>query len=98
MAEWLKARGENILISVRVQPGASKNSVTGIKEDFLNIKLCSPPLDGRANDSLISFVAKALDVSRSSIQIIQGIKNRKKLLEISGVTMADAEKAFIPLL
>jgi uncharacterized protein len=97
MADWLKARGENILISVRVQPGASKNSVTGIKEDTLNIKLCSPPVDGRANDSLISFVAKSLDVSRSSIQIIQGTKNRKKLLEVSGVSMADAERALTPL-
>lgn len=97
MAEWIKARGENILISVRVQPGASKNAVTGIKEDSLNIKLCSPPVDGRANDSLIRFVAKRLDVSRSSIQIIQGIKNRKKLLEVSGVSMADAEKALTPL-
>ncbi len=97
MADWLKPRGENILISVRVQPGASKNSVTGIKEDSLNIKLCSPPVDGKANDSLISFVAKRLDVSRSSIQIIQGIKNRKKLLEVSGVSMSDAERALTPL-
>jgi uncharacterized protein (TIGR00251 family) len=97
MAEWLKARGGNILISVRVQPGASKDVVTGIKEDFLNIKLCSPPVDGRANDSLISFVAKRLDVSRSSIQIIHGIKSRKKLLEVSGVSMAQAERALTPL-
>ena len=97
MAEWIKARGENILISVKVQPGASKNIVTGVKEGSLNIKLCSPPVDGRANDSLISFVAKRLDISRSSIQIIQGMKNRKKLLEVSGVSMADAEKALTPL-
>ena len=96
MAEWIKARGEKILISVRVQPGASKNVVTGIREGSLTIKLCSPPVDGRANDSLIRFVAKRLNISRSSIQIIQGIKNRKKLLEVAGVSIADAENAFNP--
>jgi uncharacterized protein (TIGR00251 family) len=97
MAEWIKARGENILISVRVQPGASKDVITGIREGFLLIKLCSPPVDGRANDSLIRFVANRLNISRSSIQIIHGIKNRKKLLEVAGLSIADAEKALTPL-
>ena len=96
MAEWIKARGEKILISVRVQPGASKNVVTGIREGSLTIKLCSPPVDGRANDSLIRFVANRLNISRSSVQIIHGIKNRKKLLEVVGVSIADAENALTP--
>ncbi len=97
MAEWIKAKGENILISVRVQPGASKDVIAGIREGFLFIKLCSPPVDGKANDSLIRFVANRLDISRSSIQIVYGIKNRKKLLEIAGVSTADAENALTPL-
>jgi uncharacterized protein len=97
MAEWIKARGENILISVKVQPGASKDIITGSREGFLLIKLCSPPVDGRANDSLIRFVANRLDISRSSIQIVHGIKNRKKLLEIAGISIADAENALTPL-
>ena len=97
MAEWIKARGEKILISVRVQPGASKNVVTGIREGSLTIKLCSPPVDGRANDSLIRFVADRLNISRSSVQIIHGIKNRKKLLEVAGLSIADAENALTPL-
>jgi uncharacterized protein len=97
MAEWIKSKDENILISVKIQPGASKDLITGIREGFLLIKLCSPPVDGRANDSLIRFVAGRLNVSRSSIQIIHGIKNRKKLLEVASVSIADAEKALTPL-
>jgi uncharacterized protein len=97
MVEWIKAKGENILISVRVQPGASKDIITGIREGFLLIKLCSPPVDGRANDSLIRFVANKLNISRTSIQIIHGIRNRKKLLEVAGISIADAENALTPL-
>jgi uncharacterized protein (TIGR00251 family) len=97
MAEWIKASSENILISVRVQPGASKDIIAGIREGFLLIKLCSPPVDGRANDSLIRFVADRLDISRSSIRIIHGIKNRKKLLEVAGVSITEAEDALTPL-
>jgi uncharacterized protein len=97
MAEWVKVRGENILISVRVQPGTSRDAISGIREGSLLIKLCSPPVDGRANDSLLRFVADMLNIPRSSIRIIQGIKNRKKLLEVAGVSIEDAENALTPL-
>jgi uncharacterized protein len=97
MAEWIKVRRENILISVRVQPGATKDIITGIREGSLSIKLCSPPVEGRANDSLIRFIADRLNISKSSIQIIHGIKNRKKLLEVAGISIEDAENALTPL-
>jgi uncharacterized protein len=97
MVEWIKARGENILIPVRVQPGASKDAIACIREGYLLIRLCSPPVDGRANDSLVRFVADRLDIPRSSVRIIQGIKNRKKLLEVAGVSIEDAENRLTPL-
>jgi uncharacterized protein (TIGR00251 family) len=97
MPEWIKSKEGGILISIRVQPGASRDSITGIREGSLAIKLCSPPVDGRANDALIKFISRKVGVPPSSIQIIQGIKNRKKVLSVPGVSADEIENALSPL-
>lgn len=96
MQAWIKDRDEKIQISIKVQPGASRDAVAGIREDSLLIRLCSPPVDGRANDSLIRFIADKLGVSKSSVSLIKGMKNRKKVIEVAGVSIADAENALSP--
>ena len=47
-------------ISVRVHPGARKNSVTGIHADAVKIALTAPPVEGKANEALIEFFAEML--------------------------------------
>jgi uncharacterized protein (TIGR00251 family) len=52
-------------LAVRVHPGARKNGVTGVHADALKIALTAPPVDGKANEALIAFLADALRGSRS---------------------------------
>ena len=51
-------------LAVRVHPGARKNGVTGIHADAVKIALTSPPVDGKANEELIAFLAEALRLPR----------------------------------
>lgn len=68
---------------VRVVPSASKTEVVGWMSDgALKIKLAAPPVDGKANQELISFLAKMLNVSKSEIQITTGLTNKKKTLRL----------------
>ncbi|MCZ6864966.1 MAG: DUF167 domain-containing protein, partial [Candidatus Dadabacteria bacterium] len=39
----------------------------------LKIKISAPPVDGKANQNLIEFIAKALGVSKSKIEIVKGV-------------------------
>jgi len=66
--------GENSLnIQVQIQPRSSKDQIIGIHNGRLKIKISAPPVDGKANQNLIEFIAKALGVSKSKIEIVKGV-------------------------
>jgi uncharacterized protein (TIGR00251 family) len=67
-----------VLIKVFVQPRASKNAIVGRHGDALKITLTSPPVNGAANKMCVQFLAKCLQVPKSSIEIISGHTNRTK--------------------
>lgn len=75
-------------LSVRVQPRASKNEITGWSEGVLRVRLTAPPVDGAANEALVAFMAGTLGVRRADIALVSGEKSRTKTLEITGLTEA----------
>ena len=77
--------------AVRLHPRAKKNAITGTLGDALKISLTAPPVEGRANDACIEFLADLLKLPRSSITIAAGQTSRNKLIRISGVSAADVE-------
>ncbi|MGA1861684.1 DUF167 domain-containing protein [Deferribacter thermophilus] len=68
-------------VTFYIQPGAKKTEVAGEFNGMRKIKVASPPVDGSANKELINFLAKKLNISKSSIKIIGGEKSRVKTLE-----------------
>lgn len=77
---------------IYVQPRASKSEVVGMHGDAIKIRLAAPPVDGEANDELIRFVAKALGVPQRSVMLVKGHTSRTKMLEIEGMSEAEAKK------
>jgi uncharacterized protein (TIGR00251 family) len=68
-------------LEIKVIPGASKNMM---KEEggITKIYLTAPPVDGKANQALIKFLAEHYKVSKSRIEIIKGEKSRNKVVEV----------------
>lgn len=81
---FLSTVNNDLVLSVYVQPRASKNKICGIQGDELKISLTSPPVDGAANKLCREFVAGLFDVAKSSVDIISGETSRHKRLRISG--------------
>lgn len=73
---------EGIVFSVVVQPRSSKNSVAGLYDGALKIKLTAPPVDNAANKMCVGFLSKLVGVSKSSIEIVSGHTNRRKQILI----------------
>ncbi len=76
----LKDHPEGLVLSVRVQPKASKNAVRGVHGEALKIALTAPPVEGAANKALIAFVAKGLGIPKASVAILSGQTSRNKRL------------------
>ena len=69
-------------IHVKIKPGSKVNSVATDAEGSINIKIKAPAKDGKANDELIRFLSKKLDMPKSSIRILSGFSAPFKKLEI----------------
>lgn len=73
------------LLSVRVQPGASRTGIAGpagVDGAELKIRVASPPVDGRANDELVRWIAKQLGVPRSDVTVERGEASRSKVVRV----------------
>lgn len=69
-----------------IQPRASKTSIVGLHDGSMKISLAAPPVDGQANAELCKFLAKNLDLSKSSVTISAGDASRRKSVRIEGIT------------
>jgi len=87
---WCRAAAKGIWLIVQVAPNAKRNEVTGIHGDALKIRLRAQPVEGKANEALIGYLAAALDIPRSAISILHGHAGRRKTIEI-GVTGLDCD-------
>lgn len=90
------------VLAVRVTPRASRSSFQGVlmKEDqpMLRIALHAPPVDGRANDELLAFLSRQLDLRPSSLEIIRGLQSREKLVRAIGVSVEELSATLLPIL
>lgn len=84
-------------LSVRVHPGAKKNDVTGLHAGAVKISLTTPPVDGRANEALIEFVADLLRIPRARVALLSGMTSRMKVLRITGKSAAEVQAALFPV-
>jgi uncharacterized protein (TIGR00251 family) len=86
-------------LSVRVTPRARKTEVAGIRDDgTLKVRVTSPPVDGKANEALVKFLAEILGVRKRSIEIVAGHRGLDKLVSILDMTAEEAEKRILAYL
>jgi uncharacterized protein (TIGR00251 family) len=72
-------------LTVRLQPRAAKNEITGWQEGALRVRLTAPPVEGAANKALMDFLAEALGIRWADVELVAGEKSRTKTVEISGL-------------
>ena len=82
-----------VTISIKVIPRASKNQIVGKEGDALKVRLNAPPVEGKANEALVKFLAESLGVSRYQIEIVAGHASRHKVVRVRGVTERRIEEA-----
>jgi uncharacterized protein (TIGR00251 family) len=78
-------------IAVRVHPRAKKTGITGKSGDFYKLDLRAPPVDAKANDECVIFLAQRAGVPRSHVRIISGLTGRIKIVDINGVSQRELE-------
>ena len=86
---FLTPARDGILLNLRVSPGAKRTSIEGpYGENALKLRVASPPVDGKANAEVESFLAESLGVPSSYVAVIRGTSSRDKVVLVRGVEEA----------
>ena len=77
---------------VKVHPRAKKNAITGEIGDALKLSLTPPPIEGRANEACIEFLANLLKLPLSSVTIASGHNGRRKVIRVVGLSTEEIRR------
>ena len=92
MPSYLKESKEGVVLKVQVQPRASRDEVVGPHGEALKIRITAPPVAGAANNHLLKFLAKKLQVTRSQMSIASGATSRAKSIAIEGISAKEVRQ------
>ena len=91
---FLRETAGGALLSVKLQPRASRNEIGEPLGNELKIKVTAPPVDAAANQALVELLADKLHCPRSRIELVRGYKSRHKIIKLHGITFEYALQAF----
>ena len=94
----LRERVDGVSFAVRVSPRASRTRFAGVMgagaDAVFKIALAAPPLDGRANEALIAYLADVFSVARSAVEVTAGEHSRNKVVRVKGRSTTQVAEAF----
>ncbi|MGE5753742.1 MAG: DUF167 domain-containing protein [Deltaproteobacteria bacterium] len=73
-------------LTVHVVPRSSKEEVAGLVEGAVRVRLTAPAVENRANEALVRFLSRVLDVPRRQVEVVAGQRGRRKIVRIHGAT------------
>ena len=72
-----------VTFKVKVIPNSSASKITEITEEFIKVKLNSPPVENKANKEVINLLSKTLNLPKTSIELVLGDKNKLKTFYVA---------------
>jgi len=87
---------QRVNINLRVRPNAGRNEVTNFTDGILQVKVAAPPVKGKANKELITFLSQKLSISKTAIEIIKGNTSHHKVITINGLTQEEISQKLLP--
>jgi uncharacterized protein (TIGR00251 family) len=82
-------RMEEVHLRVRVTPRAGRDALAGWQDGVLRVRLAAAPVDGRANDALVRFLASCLHIPTRDVRLLAGERGRQKRLAVAGLSEAE---------
>lgn len=80
----------SVWLQVHVIPNARQTRAEGLHDQALRVRLLAPPVDGKANQALVQWVAAQLGIAKSQVAIVRGDTSKRKLLRIQAEGAARA--------
>lgn len=79
-----------VIVDVHVVPNAKVTQSDGIHDGALRVRLHAPPVDGKANEALVAWLAQRLDVAPRQVTLVRGHSARRKQLQVAATAVPQA--------
>jgi uncharacterized protein len=83
----LSVHGAALWLAVSVSPNARRTHADGLHDGALRVRLAAPPVDGKANELLLGWVADQLALPRRAVSLVRGLTARRKSLQIDATSL-----------
>ena len=80
-----KQDGDATVIALHLQPGAKRSAVCGMYGDAVKLAIQAPPVDGKANAALRTYLAAKLKLPTAAVTLVSGATGRDKRIRVDGI-------------
>lgn len=82
LPSWYQWRDKTLRLEIQIAPRSGKESVEGLHGGRLRVRITAPPVEGKANQALLTLLAGDFGVTQKDVRIVAGLKSRRKTVEI----------------
>jgi uncharacterized protein (TIGR00251 family) len=82
-------------LSLKVRPGARRTAFAGKTGELWKLQVAAPPVDGKANEEVIRFLAGLVRVPRSAVRIVTGLTASTKVIEVDDIDAAALDRVIV---
>lgn len=75
---WLSGEPGRWIVQVHAQPGGRRGEVLGPHGDALKVRIAAPPIEGRANQALLHWLAQQFGANARDLELLTGASGRAK--------------------
>ena len=87
-----------LLLRLHVQPKAGRSKVSGLFDGCLKLAVQAPPVDGRANEEVLRYLAEIFSVPLRQLALVSGARGRRKQVAITGLSVAEVRGKLAPFI
>ena len=78
--------GNQAKLLVQVQPNSKCDEIVSFENGALRVKICAPPIKGKANKALIELLSGFMEIRKSNIIIVKGETSKRKTVMVEGLS------------
>jgi uncharacterized protein YggU (UPF0235/DUF167 family) len=82
-------------LTLKIRANARKTEFTGKQGEIWKLHVAAPPIDGKANEAIVRFLARLSGVPATSVRIVNGFTSTTKIAEIDGIDPEDLQRAIL---
>lgn len=80
--QWFRWQGSDLELAIKVVTRAKRSEFGQIRSGRLVVRVCAPPVEGKANSELLKFLASSFGCSQRDVNLRTGLRSREKRVQI----------------